>query len=69
MCAWSLTGGMPDQPVVADMGDSDSDALSVSQAAELAAGALHGVPKITVLGEVTGFRGPHARSGHCFFQI
>lgn len=32
-------------------------------------GALHGVPKITVLGEVTGFRGPNARSGHCYFQI
>ncbi|MFR8956774.1 MAG: exodeoxyribonuclease VII large subunit, partial [Collinsella intestinalis] len=69
MSAWSLTGATPDQPVVADMGESDSDALSVSQAAELAAGALHGVPKITVLGEVTGFRGPNARSGHCYFQI
>ena len=47
----------------------DEDALSVSQAAELAAGALHDIPKITVLGEVTGFRGPNARSGHCYFQI
>ena len=37
MSAWSLTGATPDQPVVADMGESDSDALSVSQAAELAA--------------------------------
>ncbi|MFR3451490.1 MAG: exodeoxyribonuclease VII large subunit [Collinsella sp.] len=69
MSAWSLTGATPDQPMVTDMGESDSDALSVSQAAELAAGALHGVPKITVLGEVTGFRGPNARSGHCYFQI
>ena len=69
MSAWSLTGATSDQPVAADMGESDSDALSVSQAAELAAGALHGVPKITVLGEVTGFRGPNARSGHCYFQI
>lgn len=69
MSAWSLTGATSDQPRAVEMGESDSDALSVSQAAELAAGALHGVPKITVLGEVTGFRGPNARSGHCFFQI
>lgn len=69
MSAWSLTGATSDQPRAVEMGESDSDALSVSQAAELAAGALHGVPKITVLGEVTGFRGPNARSGHCYFQI
>ncbi len=69
MSAWSLTGSTPYQQVVAHMGESDSDALSVSQAAVLAAVALHGVPKITVLGEVTGFRGPNARSGHCYFQI
>lgn len=69
MSAWSLTGATSDQPRAVEMGESDSNALSVSQAAELAAGALHGVPKITVLGEVTGFRGPNARSGHCYFQI
>ncbi len=69
MSAWNLTGTTPSQSTVAGAGGADSDALSVSQAAELAAGALHGVPKITVLGEVTGFRGPNARSGHCYFQI
>ena len=65
MNAWNLTGSSPEAPSAVP----DEDALSVSQAAELAAGALHDIPKITVLGEVTGFRGPNARSGHCYFQI
>lgn len=65
MNVWNLTGSSPEAPSSAP----DEDALSVSQAAELAAGALHDIPKITVLGEVTGFRGPNARSGHCYFQI
>lgn len=69
MSTWNLTGAVSGRSVATEAGESDSDALSVSQAAELAAGALHGVPKITVLGEVTGFRGPNARSGHCYFQI
>ena len=41
----------------------------MSQAVEFAAGALDAIPQLTVLGEVTGFRGPNARSGHCYFQI
>ncbi|MZJ60706.1 exodeoxyribonuclease VII large subunit [Collinsella aerofaciens] len=41
----------------------------MSQAVEIAAGALDAIPQLTVLGEVTGFRGPNARSGHCYFQI
>lgn len=52
--------------------DTEPDAeqaLSVSQAVSLAAGAIDTVPQLTVLGEVTGFRGPNARSGHCYFQI
>lgn len=54
----------------ADNAERDGDgALSVSQAVALAAGALDALPTLTVLGEVTGFRGPNARSGHCYFQI
>lgn len=56
----------PDTPAAASR---DDDALSVSQAVELAAGALDALPTLTVIGEVTGFRGPNARSGHCYFQI
>ena len=44
-------------------------AITVSQAAAMAAGALDKIPQLTVLGEVTGFKGPNARSGHCYFQI
>lgn len=43
--------------------------VTVSQALELASAALGGIPLLTVLGEVSGFRGPNARSGHCYFQI
>ncbi|MBM6867271.1 exodeoxyribonuclease VII large subunit [Collinsella tanakaei] len=62
MPGWNLTG-------TASSGHTDGDALSVSQAVEMAAGALDALPQLTVLGEVTGFRGPNARSGHCYFQI
>lgn len=61
MGGWSLTGRAP--------AGSDDGALSVSQAVQFAADALEGIPQLTVLGEVTGFRGPNAKSGHCYFQI
>lgn len=63
MGAWNLTG------TSAPVQGAAKDALSVTQAVELAAGALDALPQITMLGEVTGFRGPNARSGHCYFQI
>ncbi len=62
MAEWSLTGTSPETA-------SGEDALSVSQAVDMAAGALGSLPRIVVIGEVTGFRGPNARSGHCYFQI
>lgn len=62
MDGWNLTG-TPSAPAKED------DAVSVSQAIDIAAGALDGIPQLCVLGEVTGFRGPNARSGHCYFQI
>lgn len=61
MTGWNLTGTTPPA--------EEADALTVSQAIEAAAGALERIPQMTVLGEVTGFRGPNARSGHCYFQI
>ena len=61
MEGWSLTGRAP--------AGSERDALSVSQAVQCAADALDSIPQLTVLGEVTGFRGPNAKSGHCYFQI
>ncbi|WP_435890053.1 exodeoxyribonuclease VII large subunit [Collinsella tanakaei] len=65
MSGWNLTGRVPDTATEA----AADDALSVSQAVELAANALDAIPQLVVLGEVTGFRGPNARSGHCYFQI
>ncbi|WP_333491380.1 exodeoxyribonuclease VII large subunit, partial [Candidatus Collinsella stercoripullorum] len=67
MSAWNLTGTAP--RARDDGGERDGGALSVSRAVELAASALEAIPQLTVIGEVTGFRGPHARSGHCYFQI
>ena len=61
--AWNTTG------TVAQNNPGEPTALSVSQAVELASGALEAIPQLCVLGEVTGFRGPNARSGHCYFQI
>lgn len=68
MAEWNLTGSSASAHSGAIEAEQ-AEALTVSQAAEMAAGALNAIPKITVLGEVTGFRGPNARSGHCYFQI
>ncbi len=42
--------------------------MSVSQASQLANGALRGIGSFAVIGEVSGFKGPDAR-GHCYFNI
>jgi len=61
---WDLTGTSP-----AARDEGADGALSVSRAVGIASGALDALPEMTVLGEVTGFRGPNARSGHCYFQV
>ena len=43
--------------------------LSVSEAVSLAKGAVDAWPTLVVSGEVSGFRGPNARSGHCYFEV
>lgn len=43
--------------------------LSVSEAVGLAKGNVAAWPAVTVTGEVSGFRGPNARSGHCYFEV
>lgn len=43
--------------------------LSVSEAVNLVKGKVKSLPTLVVTGEVTGFRGPNARSGHCYFQV
>ena len=43
--------------------------LSVSAAVGLAKRTVEDIPQISVIGEVSGFRGPNARSGHCYFSV
>jgi len=43
--------------------------ISVTRALEDAKLALGTLPVMVVAGEVTGFRGPNSRSGHCYFQV
>ncbi len=43
--------------------------ISVSQALADAKASLASLGTLVVAGEVTGFRGPNARSGHCYFQV
>lgn len=49
--------------------EKDRDALSVAEAIAAAKGAVNALATLRVMGEVTGFRGPNARSGHCYFQV
>ena len=43
--------------------------ISVTDAVTLAKGAVSSWPTLVVNGEVSGFRGPNARSGHCYFDV
>ena len=43
--------------------------ISVSQAVKFAKSEVGKMPTLTVCGEVSGFRGPNARSGHCYFNL
>lgn len=50
--------------------DEDKAApLSVSQAVGAAKRTVNAMGSILVAGEISGFRGPNARSGHCYFQV
>ena len=50
-------------------GTSSSAPISVSEAVNAAKSQVTAMPTLVVAGEVTGFRGPNARSGHCYFQV
>ena len=51
------------------MAVTGQDSLSVSEAVGLAKGNVSAWPSLSVTGEVSGFRGPNARSGHCYFEV
>ncbi len=46
-----------------------SSPVSVARAVEVAKATLNGMGTFRVVGEVSGFRGPNARSGHCYFDL
>lgn len=54
---------------VSAMETTGEEALSVSEAVGLAKGNVSAWPSLSVTGEVSGFRGPNARSGHCYFEV
>ncbi len=74
MGAWDLTGttpasgGRPGERGAEAASDVDG-ALTVSQAVRRVNETLDLLPPCTVLGEVSGFRGPYGARGHCYFQI
>ena len=51
------------------MGAPQGQPITVSDAVSLAKGAVSAWPTLVVDGEVSGFRGPNARSGHCYFEV
>ena len=53
----------------AQVSKEDRQTLSVTQAVKCAKVAVNEIPLMAVVGEVSGFRGPNARSGHCYFQV
>ena len=65
------TARLASDPVAGAASDtSDGKApISVSQAVGAAKAQVGAMPTLLVAGEVTGFRGPNARSGHCYFQV
>ena len=48
---------------------SGASALTVAEAVNAAKAQINAMQILAVSGEVTGFRGPNARSGHCYFQV
>ena len=51
------------------MGAAQEGPLSVHEAVTVAGAHVDAIPSLVVMGEVSGFRGPNARSGHCYFQL
>lgn len=43
--------------------------VSVHEAVAFCAKEVKRLPSLTIRGEISGFRGPNARSGHCYFQL
>ena len=53
----------------AALAQAAKEPISVSSAVGAAKTRVNEMGTLNVTGEVTGFRGPNARSGHCYFQV
>ena len=51
------------------MASTKEEPLSVTEAVQVAKGQVAQIPTLSVMGEVSGFRGPNARSGQCYFEV
>ena len=49
--------------------EKEDSVLSVSDAVLFAKNEVASMPSMTVVGEVSGFRGPNYKSGHCYFDV
>ena len=49
--------------------EKEDSVLSVSDAVLFAKNEVASIPSMTVVGEVSGFRGPNYKSGHCYFDV
>ena len=49
--------------------EKEDSVLSVSDAVLFAKNEVAAMPSMTVVGEVSGFRGPNYKSGHCYFDV
>ena len=43
--------------------------ISVTEVVGIAKRAVKGLPSYTVMGEISSFKGPNYRSGHCYFEL
>lgn len=49
--------------------EKEDSVLSVSDAVLFAKNEVASMPSMTVVGEVSGFKGPNYKSGHCYFDV
>ena len=67
--AWDVSDTKGRAGLASRVSKAGREPLSVSLAVGAAKKRVNDMGPLLVTGEVTGFRGPNARSGHCYFQV
>lgn len=67
--AWDVSDTKGRTDLASRISMAGREPLSVSLAVGAAKKRVNDMGSLLVTGEVTGFRGPNARSGHCYFQV